>query len=159
MTLVWVGHGECERLEAGRWVRRPEFDYRFTVEQRRFSDHWASVKSMQRHHPEYDGSAGPRTQTYFFRLDLDAGAAVSTLGTGTFVADAEFREATLELLVPDASAFAPFDRYRIAQRYDYEGGRLTETVALDRGETAWVRNRETATLFAPGRFEAPPTRR
>jgi hypothetical protein len=70
VTLVWVGHGECERMEDGQWVRRPELDYDFSVEQRRMGDHWESVKSMRRLHPDYDGVAGDRAQTYFFALDV-----------------------------------------------------------------------------------------
>jgi len=54
---------------------------------------------------------------------------------------------------------APFDRYRIRQRYDYEAGQLTETVELNKGEAPWVRNREVATLFAARRFDGAPTRR
>ena len=166
VTLVWVGFGEAERADGQRWVRAPEFDYEFTVEQRRFDDHWESVKHLRRRHPAYDGSAGPREQTMFFRLDLaavDAGGHVplrisSTLGPGEGRADREFREAHL-VFHPEISSFAPFDTYRIAQTYAYERGVLEETVSLDDGERPWVRNNEKATLYAPHTFTAPPTRR
>lgn len=166
LVLVWVGHGEAERLDLGTWRRVPDFDYEFTVEQRRYADHWESVKHMRRRHPSYDGSAGPREQTMFFRVDLasapsaDGNVALridSSLGTGTGVADRDFGESTLELRAA-VSALAPFDTYRIAQKYAYAEGVLTETVALDKGRAPWVRNRETATLFAPHRFAEPPTR-
>lgn len=162
-TLVWVGHGVAERNEGGRWVRIPEFDYEFSVEQRRYADHWESIKSMRRHHPAYDGSAGPRDQTLYFSVaftprapGLDV-AIRSSLGRGRGQTDPEFRATTLELAA-DVSRFAPFDRYRIDQRYEYEKGALHETVVLADGNTPWVRNTEEAALFAPHAFDAPPTR-
>lgn len=167
LTLVWVGRGECERLEGGAWVRVPELDYDFSVEQRRHGDRWSSVKSMRRRHPTYDGEAGERAQTYFFELAIGPVGADgkvqtqlrSSLGQGQGVTDPEFREAELEFLAEGVSSMAPFDRYRIRQRYDYEAGQLTETVELNKGEAPWVRNREVATLFAARRFEGAPTRR
>lgn len=169
LTLVWVGRGECERWEDGAWVRRPEFDYDFSVEQRRSGDHWSSVKSLRRRHPGYDGSAGERLQTYFFELTLgsvgEGGRAddvalsmASSLGLGSGTSDRSFRRAALEI-VADVSSMAPFDRYRITQEYDYEAGQLRELVELNDGETPWVRNREVAMLFAPRTFDAPPTER
>lgn len=166
LTLVWVGFGEAERFDDGKWQRTPEFDYEFTVEQRRYSDRWESVKHLRRRHPEYDGSAGPRELTYFFQLDLGATAAdgqiplqiTSTLGPGEGRTDREFRSATLTFH-PDVSMFAPFDTYRIAQTYDYQRGALEETVHLDDGAKPWVRNHEKAALFAAHSFAEPPTRR
>lgn len=164
LTLVWVGRGEAERLEGGTWKRIPEFDYDFTVEQRRDAHHWESVKSLRRRHPDYDGSAGPREQTMFFRLTYTAtgedGRVASTihssLGEGSGHTDPEFRQAVLEMR-PDISRFAPFDRYRISQTYAYERGALEETVMLLDGETPWVRNTEKAALFAPHAFSGAPT--
>lgn len=167
LTLVWVGRGECERLEGGSWVRRPELDYEFSVEQHRLGDHWESVKSMRRRHPDYDGVAGERAQTMFFRLDfgpadpagkVDAKLTAS-IGNGSGVTDRAFRKAELNFLAAGVSSFAPFDRYRITQSYEYEEGRLTELVELNKGDAPWVRNREVATLFAARSFEAPPTTR
>jgi hypothetical protein len=165
MTLVWVGRGECERLEQGQWVRRPDFDYEFSVEQHRLGGRWVSVKSMRRLHPAYDGSAGPRLQTFFFEQAFQApddkgvvkGVVTTSLGNGTVTADREFRRAELRFLAEGVSGFAPFDRYRITQQYDYEGGALTELVELQKGETPWVRNQESAALFARHQFPAPPT--
>ncbi|MFO0724127.1 MAG: hypothetical protein U1E65_10115 [Myxococcota bacterium] len=167
VVLVWAGQGACERLEEGHWVRRPTFDYSFTVEQRRFGDHWESVKTMRRLHPDYDGSAGPRTQVFFFRLDLaepDAQGTValalkSSLGDGGGSTDREFRSAELNFLAAGVSGWAPFDRYRIRQDYRYEAGELREMVELNKGQEPWVRNSEQATLFAPQRFQTPPTLR
>jgi hypothetical protein len=164
-TLVWVGRGEAERFENGAWVRRPEFNYDFSVEQRRVGDHWESVKHMRRLHPGYDGSAGERFLTYFFQLDFarpDAAQRVgvrvtSTLGNGDGETDREFRRAELRFAAQGVSSFAPFDRYRITQHYDYEAGRLTETVELNKGAQPWVRNREVAALFGERRFDRPPT--
>lgn len=163
VTLVWVGRGVAERHEAGAWRPAPTFDYDFTVVQRRYADHWDSTKTMRRVHPGYDGSAGPRLQVYQFRLDLAPGAdgavayrVASSLGDGHGHGDREFRAAVLDLDA-DVSLFAPFDRYRITQRYDYEGGRLTELVELSDGAAPWVRNHEEARLFGPEQFAGPPT--
>lgn len=161
VTLVWVGQGECERFIDGAWVRAPEFDYDFSVEQRRHPTHWESVKSLRRRHAQYDGAAGDRLQTWFFHLALGPGAPVqvtSSLGNGSGTADAEFRSATLELQAT-VSAMAPFDRYRIVQHYNYEQGSLDEVVSLDKGTTPWIRNHEHALLFAKTRFDGPPIRR
>ncbi len=161
-TLVWVGRGECERLEDGRWVRRPEFDYEFSVEQRRNPGNWESVKSLRRLHPAYDGSAGPRAQTYYFDVTYSSvlgervtGELVSSLGHGSVETDPEFRTATIEIAA-EVSSFAPFDRYRITQSYGYERGQLDEIVELNQGTHPWVRNREHATLFGPTRYDAVP---
>lgn len=164
VTLLWVGRGECERFVDGAWVRAPQFDYDFSVEQRRLGNHWESVKSLRRRHPDYDGSAGDRLQTWFFHLEFDGtGNAVpvrvaSSLGAGSGTTDGQFRKASLELAA-EVSSLAPFDRYRIVQDYRYEDGRLDEVVSLDKGTTPWVRNVEHATLFAKHAFAEPPTRR
>jgi hypothetical protein len=168
-TLVWVGRGEAERLVDGAWRRAPEFDYDFSVQQVRYGDRWSSVKSMRRRHPDYDGSAGPRAQTYFFQIGYQPAGAdgqvkasiVSTLGQGQGHADAEFRESVLEIEA-DISAIAPFDTYRITQWYGYEAGELRETVELldhdGEREVPWVRNNEVARLFAPQQLPGAPTR-
>ncbi|OJT27047.1 hypothetical protein BO221_03360 [Archangium sp. Cb G35] len=166
LVLIWSGHGKAERLEGGEWKRIPSFDYEFSVEQRRFGGHWESVKHMHRRHPGYDGSAGPRDQTMFFRLDYTTApdgvrsTIQSSLGNGQGESDREFREARLELR-PEISSFAPFNLYRITQHYAYESASLSETVELikqkDGTETHWVRNHETATLFATHPFQAAPS--
>lgn len=163
LTVVWVGYGESERLENGTWQHVPEFDYEFTVEQRRYPDRWESVKHMRRRHPAYDGSAGPREQILYFRVDIGRPdnttvplQITSTLGNGTGTSDREFRNSKL-VLRADVSSFAPFDTYRIDQTYAYEQGELRELVSLDKGDKPWVRNKETATLFAPKSFPEPPT--
>ena len=161
---MWVGHGTCERLENGQWVRKPEFDYEFSVEQRRNGKRWESVKSLRRRHPGYDGSAGARLQTLYFQLSFAASATApgvaanitSSLGGGSGATDREFRDATLEIKA-DVSRFAPFDRYRITQHYNYEAGELVEDVELNDGSKPWVRNHEVATLFAASKFAAPPS--
>lgn len=165
LVLVWVGRGEAERWVDGAWVRAPELDYDFSVEQARHARAWSSTKSLRRRHPAYDGAAGPRAQTYAFELTLgppDAAGVVpttarTTLGDGVGRADVELREATLELRAA-VSRLAPFDRYVITQRYRYEDGALDETVELRDGDRPYVRNVERATLFARHRFERAPTR-
>ena len=164
MTLLWVGRGECERFEDGVWVRRPEFDYEFNVEQRRFADHWESSKSLKRLHPNYDGSAGERTQTLFFAVDYQmpntensvTGKLRCSLGDGEVKTDPEFRKATVQIAA-NISSMAPFDRYIITQDYQYEAGTLEELVALNKGDKPWVRNKEHATLYSKNRFDHAPT--
>jgi hypothetical protein len=166
LVLVWVGYGEASRFEGGIWRRVPEFDYEFTVEQRRYPDRWESVKHMRRRHPRYDGSAGPRELTYYFRVEFEPSDAsdrvllriASTLGPGHGASDREFRQSTLTIRA-DVSPLAPFDTYRIDQQYRYEQGILEETVRLDKGSSPWVRNHERARLFAEHMFSSPPTRR
>lgn len=167
LELVWVGRGECERLEGDGFVRAPAFDYDFSVVQRRYADHWESVKTMRRLHPDYDGSAGPREQVLSFRVEVDpvsdastGGVVRSSLGLGRWLSDPEFREATVTLAA-DVSAMAPFDTYRIVQHYRYERGELEEVVELREGGeegAIWVRNHEHARLFAVRSFDAAPTR-
>jgi hypothetical protein len=164
-TLVWVGRGQCERYEDGAWVRHPELDYEFSVEQHRLDNRWESIKTMRWLHPDYDGSAGPRLQNYFFQIEYgqpDAqGNAKSTikssLGGGSGSTDQEFRASTLNIRA-EVSRFAPFDQYKITQSYLYEEGLLKETVELNKGGQPWVRNQEIASLFAKHRFEAAPTK-
>lgn len=166
LTLVWVGRGEAERFEKGQWARIPAFDYEFTVEQRRFADHWESIKTLVRRHPDYDGSAGPREQVLYFRVDYTKQSSgvssriQSSLGKGEGTTDPEFREASLTMKA-EVSSFAPFNTYRITQHYRYEQGELSETVELlkanEQRETPWVRNQEQASLFGPRSFEHPPS--
>lgn len=126
--------------------------YEFSVEQRRYPTHWESVKLMRRRHQAYDGSAGPREQTLFFRIDYSPSgeAAIhSTLGAGRGQTDADFRHSTLEISA-DVGRFAPFERYRITQRYDYEAGALDEEVSLLRSNgQAWVRSKRARHALRP----------
>lgn len=171
-TLVWVGHGEAERFDAGVWSRAPSFDYDFVVVQRRHADHWESVKEMHWRHPDYDGSAGARDQSLHFRIDLPDPSGptaeevpfdvVSTLGQGSGVTDPEFRRAVVTLRA-NVSSMAPFDTYRITQTYRYEDAALDEVVELLRrgsegAEAPWVRNTEHAVLYAVHHFDGAPTR-
>jgi hypothetical protein len=170
VMLVWVGHSTAQRLEGGSWKRVPEFDYEFTVVQRRYHDHWESTKDMHRRHPGYDLSAGPRDQTYSFSINYApaapdgkvSGSIWSTLGDGQITTDHEFRKGQIEIAA-DVSSFAPFNTYRITQDYRYETGELREVVELlkkkPEGEQQWVRNDEEAKLFAVRKFDAPPTSR
>lgn len=171
-VLVWVGRGEAERFEAGKWVRDTSFDYEFSVEQRRYDGRWRSFKTMRRTHPDYDGSAGPRDQVLWFAIDYASGPkrgaeepegmtlrgeVRSRLGRGEVVTDPGFRRGEI-VIRPEISSHAPFDTYRIRQYYRYEEGLLEETVELvktgDGPEKVWVRNTEKATLFAPGPYVA-----
>lgn len=157
--LVWVGHGESFIYADGQWIRTPESDYEFLVRQNRFADRWESLKVQNRTHPDYDGSAGAADQQHAFLIQYGpyAGGRVpitlqSTYGDGDGFTDPEFREAVLEFEATDVSRFAPYNRFRITQRYLYEQGRLEETVELfkledDGTETPFVRIEERARMF------------
>ena len=45
----------------------------------------------------------------------------ATIENGTGTTDRELRAAELNFLAAGVSSMAPFDRYRITQRYDYKG--------------------------------------
>jgi hypothetical protein len=161
-VLVWVGRGEGYSFtKDGKPQRAETQDYDFSVIQRRYGSYWESVKEMHRRHPDYDGSAGPRDQTHFFRVDYAReGTAApfklrSTFGDGDGETDAEFRETKLRIRA-DVSSFAPFDTYRLAQHYRYEEGRLDETVELlkSKENQLYFRSEEHAELFAPQKLLA-----
>jgi len=181
LTLVWVGNGTAYRIRNDAKERTPSSDYTFTVTQRRYATHWESTKELHRLDPEYDGSAGPRDQTYVFRLEMPPLAnrvgnaaspsrvtdtvsfrVLSTLGDGAGTSDTLFRSASLEFHARGVSRFAPYNTYRIAQTYSYERGELSETVSLFKkrdgaADVPFVEVAERATLFSPGSFASPPT--
>ena len=170
-TLVWVGTGRAAVQVNGAWQRAPGHDYEFSVTQRRHGEHWESIKTQHRRHPGYDGSAGPRDQAHYFRVDFPpSGAAadagfklLSSLGSGDVQLDREFRIGKMEFDAKDVSVFAPYNRYRITQRYEYEMGELLETVELFKksggAEVPFMKIEERAELFAPRRFDAAPNKR
>jgi hypothetical protein len=171
-TLVWVGTGTAHVFAGGQWQRAPAQDYEFSVTQRRYAQHWESVKVQHRRHPAYDGSAGLRDQVHYFRVDYPAatGAAsvsarlASSLGDGQGQIDGAFRDGTLEFAARGVSMFAPFNHYRISQQYRYEDGTLTEQVELfKRGNSSggaadapFMKFEERATLMAPQRMNGAP---
>ena len=168
--FFWAGTGAAYVFEQDEWLRTPSQDYVFHVYQRRFADRWESQKVQNRFHSDYDGSAGPADQQHVFVLDLgnadETGTVpvelTSSYGSGSGITDREFRRATLEFDAAGASRWAPYNRFRIEQVYDYEGGRLNEEVLLfkrlpDGTEEPFVRIVEEARLFVPGGFTEPPT--
>ncbi|MBX7231121.1 MAG: hypothetical protein K1X29_03445 [Bdellovibrionales bacterium] len=173
LTLVWVGRGESMIYLNGTWKRTPESDYDFTVVQRRYHNHWVSVKTAHRRHPNYNGKAGPRDQVMSFRVDFSSPSEKSSkkdqvlvqldsnLGQGQGETDRQFRNTVLEFSAQGVSRFAPYNRYRITQHYQYEVGALEETVELfkqnEGSKTLFVQIHEKATLFAPHKFSTPPT--
>lgn len=83
-------------------------------------------------------------------------------GNGSGTTDPEFRRATFEFAAAGVSRLAPYNRFRIEQKHDHEGGRLSEEVLLfkqqpDGTEEPFVRVFEDARLFVAGRFTVPPT--
>lgn len=168
-TIIWNGMSKAYRYTDSKWVRAENYDYQFDVVQKRYENHWKSVKSLHRVHPDYDGKGGDRDQTMYFdvvyqQLKNDTVHAIlnTSLGNGIGTTDVEFRNSTLVLRVPNASAFMPYNLFRITQKYDYEKGVLTETVELikekDGIETPFMKNEETALIFVKGKLDGAPTR-
>jgi hypothetical protein len=167
-TIIWHGVSKAYRYNDGKWLRDESYDYEFDVVQKRYTNKWKSIKSLHRLHPDYDGKAGDRNQTMYFEMvynglvDQKVSAAItSTLGNGTGTTDVEFRKSELIMYVPNASRFAPFNKFRIKQNYNYEEGVLTETVELvkekDGMETPFMKNEETAFIFLKGELDNAPT--
>jgi hypothetical protein len=167
-AIIWNGISKAYRHENGQWLRAENYDYQFNVVQKRYDNHWKSVKSLHRIHPDYDGKAGHRNQTMYFEIaykslpDGKVQALInSSLGNGTGTTDTEFRKSELTMYVPKASKFMPYNKFRITQNYNYEKGVLTETVELikekDGKETPFMKNEETALIFIESKLDKAPT--
>jgi hypothetical protein len=167
-TILWSGTSEAYRYTNGTYVRDMAYDYTFTVEQRRYGNEWRSVKDLHRLHPQYDGRAGDRDQTMYFRIAFrtEGGQVRSTLhtslGEGEGTTDAEYREQRITIPLKEVGRFSPYDHIRITQHYGYEEGVLRETVELyklrDGREEPFMKNEETARFFMPVKLDAAPTR-
>ncbi|MDX2247278.1 MAG: hypothetical protein SF052_10900 [Bacteroidia bacterium] len=166
-TIIWNGTSKAYRYEEGQWERAENYDYQFSVIQKRYDSIWKSVKNLHRQHPDYDGKAGERNQTMYFELayqlegdhlicDLNA-----SLGRGKGVSDQEFRKQTLDFTLADVSRFSPYDHIRITQTYKYEEGILQETVLLYKKsgaeEIPFMKNEEQAFFYVKGKTAGAPT--
>jgi hypothetical protein len=158
-TVVYVGRGEAYRFDQGSWQRLPSYDYEFTVLQRFHEGAWESIKEIHRRHPDYDGRAGGRDQTLYFRvmssLATDGSARLlleSSWGKGEGRADQGMKNVVVEFS-PDISRFAPYNTFRITQHFRREDGRLSETVEVfkkkDGKETPFMKMEEEAVLYLP----------
>jgi hypothetical protein len=167
-TIIWVGQGKSFLYQDGQYIRSESNDYTFEVVQRRYGNSWKSIKNMHRIHPEYDGRAGEREQTMFFKIDFSKndGSLVSkvnsSLGNGSGKSDLEFREQQLQFAAEGISSMAPYNTYRITQRYDYEAGELLETVELFKikgeEEIPFAKIEEKASIFRPTTLNSAPTK-
>jgi hypothetical protein len=167
-TIIWNGISQAYRYVDGKWIRDEHYDYQFDVIQKRYDNHWKSIKSLHRLHPDYDGKAGDRDQTMYFEVMYKAlkdsavqSTITSSLGNGVGTSDHEFRNSQLTMYVKNASSFMPYNKFRITQRYNYEEGLLTETVELikekDGKEIPFMKNEETAYFFIKGKLDKAPT--
>lgn len=167
-TIIWNGISKAYRYDDGKWKRAENYDYQFNVVQKRYDNHWKSVKSLNRIHPEYDGKAGDRNQTMYFEvtyknlIDGRVQATInSSLGNGTGTTDTEFRKSVWTMYIPNASMFMPYNKIRITQNYNYEEGTLTETIELikekDGKEIPFMKNEETALIFIKSKLDKAPT--
>lgn len=166
-TIIWNGSSIAYRWVNDNWERAANYDYQFSVLQKRYDNLWKSVKTLHRMHPDYDGRAGDRDQTMYFELafssrnDSIISDLTSSLGKGKGFTDKEFREQTIEFKVDDLSSFVPYDHMRITQHYNYEEGILTETVFLfkkkDGKEIPFMKNEEKAYFYIKGKLDKAPT--
>lgn len=166
-TIIWNGTSLAYRYVDGNWERAANYDYQFSVMQKRYDNLWKSVKTLHRMHPDYDWKAGERDQTMYFELafssrnDSVISDLTSSLGKGKGFTDKEFRKQTIEFKVDDLSSFVPYDHMRITQQYNYEQGVLTETVFLfkvkDGKEIPFMKNEETAYFYMKGKLDKAPT--
>ena len=167
-TIIWNGISEAYRYEDEKWMRAETYDYQFDVIQKRYDNHWKSVKSLHRMHPDYDGKAGDRDQTMYFEAlykQLKDGKVQSvinsSIGNGTGISDPEFRNSVMTMYVENPSAFMPYNKFKITQHYNYEEGILTETVELikekDGKEIPFMKNEEKALFFIRSKLDKAPT--
>ena len=158
-TAVYVGRGEAYRFAHGGWERQHSYDYDFTVVQRFHEDGWESVKEIYRRHPDYDGRAGDRDQTLYFRAKTGPAEGnsrtlnvQSSWGQGRGTADVDLSNVVVEFS-PDISRFAPFNAFRITQKFSYDEGRLRETVEIFKKkggqENPFMKMEEEADIFVP----------
>lgn len=168
-TIIWNGYSKAFVYKNGDWQRAETFDYYFDVIQKRYNKEWNSVKSLHRIHPDYNGKAGNRDQTMYFGVNYEAmqnnivsGKINSSLGNGLLKTDNEFRNSTIDIELEGAGKFMPYNKIRITQKYDYENGKLTETVLLlkskDGKEIPFMKNEEEAYFYIKGKLDKAPTR-
>jgi hypothetical protein len=168
-TIIWNGVSKAYRYKNGSWTRDESYDYQFNVVQKRYENHWKSIKTLHRIHPDYDGKAGDRDQTMYFEVIYKAlkeqkvqSEILASIGNGTGTSDIEFRVSELTMYVPNPSRFLPYNKFRISQNYNYEQGILTETVELilekDGKETPFMKNEETALIFIQSKLDQAPTK-
>lgn len=168
-TIIWNGYSKAYVYKEGNWQRAETFDYYFDVIQKRYDQEWKSVKSLHRIHPNYNGKAGQRDQTMYFGLQYKGiqngqvdGQIQSSLGDGFLTTDAEFRNAEIDITLKGANRFMPYNKIKISQHYDYENGKLTETVLLvqvkNGKETPFMKNEEEAYFYMKGQLETAPTK-
>lgn len=168
-SILWNGYSKAFVYKDGDWQRAETFDYYFDVIQKRYNKEWKSVKSLHRIHPDYNGKAGQRDQTMYFGLNYISmqdgevsGTIHSSLGEGTITADEEFRNASIEITLKDANVLMPYTKIKITQQYDYENGKLTETVLLLKvkgtKEIPFMKNEEEAYFYIKGKLNKAPTK-
>lgn len=166
-TIIWNGSSKAYVYKNENWQRAETFDYYFDVIQKRYDKEWKSVKSLHRIHPDYNGKAGKRDQTMYFGVhyntllnDTVHGTIHSSLGKGSVDTDNEFRNAAIEIALEKSNAFMPYNKIKITQHYDYENGKLTETVFLlkvkDGKETPFMKNEEEAFFYIKGKLNSAP---
>jgi hypothetical protein len=167
-TIIWNGYSKAFVWKDEKWQRAETFDYYFDVIQKRYDKKWKSVKSLHRIHPDYNGKAGQRDQTMYFEVRYNSiqdgivnADLHSSLGNGSLTTDNEFRNSEMELKLKDANMFMPYNKIRITQHYDYENGKLTETVLLikekDGKEIPFMKNEEEAVFYIKGKLDNAPT--
>lgn len=158
-SKVFVGYARAFRFADAKWDRVPGYDYEFLVLERRYANHWETIKEIHRRNPRYDGRAGPRDQTLYFLVRTspspDGGldlAVEGTLGVGKGSEQAG-GGLLIELTYGEKGWFVPFNTIRIRQTQKATNGRLQEVVELfsRRGgrEIPFMRMEEEGILYRP----------
>lgn len=171
VLFLWYGISRAYRFANETYERDESYDYLFSVRQLRQGNTWKSIKNLHRTHPNYDGKAGQRDQTMYFELhykkteDQIVSQINTSLGNGAGNTDKEFRHQVLEFDFDAgggiAGLFIPYNKLRITQKYEYEEGKLFETVELFKKKGAqeipFMKNEEVAQIYIEGNFEKAPT--
>jgi hypothetical protein len=165
-TIVWNGSSKAYRYTDGKWAADESYDYIFNVVQKRYKDQWKSVKNMHRLHPNYDGKAGDRNQSMYFEINYQEQAKgfdillQSSIGDGQGSSDQEYRKQVLDFEAKNVSSFAPYNRIRISQHYQYESGILEEIVLLYKlkhgEEVPFMKMEEKAYFYTKGKLDEIP---
>jgi hypothetical protein len=158
-SSVYVGYGRAFRFAGGTWTGVPEYDYEFSVVERRFARHWEAVKEIHRLNPAYDGGAGPRDQTVYFmvRTSPAADGGLDLTVTGTLGSGKGHEKPgggiVLEVVPVEKGWFVPFDTIRIRQSRRTENGRLEEVVELfsrrNGREVPFMKMQEEGVVYRP----------
>ena len=152
--MIIAGKGEAYVYKENAWQRTERFDYEFIVAERDIEGGWEAVKEIHRRHPDFPRWAGKRDMALYFKVAKKSDTEFEVqcpFGNGTGRSDAGGNNVVMEIA---AKASAPFNAIRITQRFDREGGTLSETVELfkkkkDGTEEPFIKIEEAGVIYLP----------